>query len=354
MKAARTLNGVKIVGLGGAVPKTVLTNHDMAKLVDTSHDWIVTRTGIHERRVLNGDESLTDLCLHASHEALKSAGWEDGSSLDLIIVATSTPEERYPATAARLQQALEASHAFGYDIALACTGFVAAMMTAEQFLRTGVCQRALVVGADAHSRVMDWSDRNTCILFGDGAGACLLEAVPAEEDCLWANDAHLDGKRAFDLHADNVMGHCPLVAPPSPRSPYVQMNGREVFKFAVSEVPQSIRATLSGHGMTIADLDWLVLHQANARIMQSMTEKLGIPREKMVINLDRYGNTSAASVPLALNEAVVDGRIQPGHSVLICGFGGGLSWSSSLFKWTHTDLRTEPQLTLPEKELVNA
>jgi 3-oxoacyl-[acyl-carrier-protein] synthase III len=342
----KPLQGVQLVGVGGAVPSTIIKNTDLETLVATTHEWIVTRTGIQERRVLSGEESLTDLCLQASEEALRSAGWADGKQLDLIIVATSTPEERYPATAARLQAALGATHAFGFDLALACTGFVAALMTAEQFLRTGACKTALVVGADAHSRVIDWSDRNTCILFGDGAGACLLQAVPAEEDAFLINDAHLDGGRAYDLHAANELGSCPLVPAPKARSTYVQMNGRDVFKFAVGEVPASIRSTLSQAGLKINELDWLVLHQANARIMQAMTEKLGIPLEKMVINLDRYGNTSAASIPLALNEASLDGRLKPGQTVLMCGFGGGLSWSSSLVRWNVVEQRKEAQLVM--------
>lgn len=330
--------GVRMIGIGGSVPPTIVKNDALTQLVDTSDEWITTRTGIRERRILAGDENLTGLCVEASKQALLSAGLTDASSVGLIIVATSTSDERYPATAARLQDALNAPHAFGFDLSLACTGFVAALTAAEQYLRSGLVKRALVVGADAHSRVMDWTDRNTCILFGDGAGACLLEASE-EQDDFYACDSHLDGGKASELFADNVMGHCPLVAPPSPKSPYVQMNGREVFKFAVSKVPQSILATLEKASLPIAELDFLVLHQANARIMQAMKEKLGLRQEQLLMNLDRYGNTSAASIPLVINEGVLNGEIKPGHTLLVCGFGGGLSWSSSLFRWTHADMR---------------
>ncbi len=333
MRKPRKQWGVKMTGVGAAVPPTVLTNHDMSKMVDTTDEWISTRTGIRTRHVLSGDEMLTDLAVEASKQAVKMSG-VSGEEIDLIIVATTTPDERYPATASRIQTAIGAKKAFGYDLALACTGFVAALITAEQFIRSGMCQKAVVVGADAHSRVMDWSDRNTCVLFGDAAGAVVIEATEEENDGFLANDGNLDGTKANELHADFSLVNCPILPQPSPRSPYVQMNGREVFKFAVGVVPSSIRQTLENAGETIDDIDVLVLHQANIRIMDAMNERLGIPREKMVINLDRYGNTSAASVPLALNEAVRNGLVQTGSRVMTCGFGGGLAWASSYFLWS--------------------
>lgn len=338
--------GVQLVGIGAATPHTVIANDQLTQLVETSDEWIRTRTGIVERRVLSGAETLTDLAVQASQDALTSAGWSSGQQLDLIVVATSTPDERYPSMAARLQQRLGATRAFGFDLSLACTGFASAIVAAEQFVRTGAVSRALVVGADAHSRVMDWSDRNTCVLFGDGAGACILQQVPPEEDALLGFDAHLDGSKGSDLYADNPLQNCPLVEPGPAKSPYVQMNGREVFKFAVATVPLSMQAALQKAGLTIQQVDWVVLHQANIRIIQAMSEKLGLPSEKMIVNVDRYGNTSAASIPLAFNEAVLDGRIQPGHVVLLCGFGGGLSWTSQVVRWTHADCRLQAQAQL--------
>ena len=331
-KQERKQYGVKIVAVGASVPPTILTNDDMSKMVETTDEWIQTRTGIRTRHVLSGDEMLTDLGIAASKEALAMAGM-DGTDIDLIIVATTTPDERYPAMASRIQTAIGSSKSFGFDIALACTGFVAALITAEQFLRSGMCKKALVVGADAHSRVMDWSDRNTCVLFGDAAGAVILEASE-DFDGFLANDGNLDGSKADELHADYNLVNCPILPQPTPRNPYVQMNGREVFKFAVGVVPSSIRQTLENAGKTLEDIDVLVLHQANIRIMDAMNERLGIPREKMVINLDKYGNTSAASIPLALNEAVRNGQIQNGSRVMTCGFGGGLAWASSYFIWS--------------------
>jgi len=325
------LKGVKIIGVGGATPPTVLTNEDLATFVDTNDEWIVSRTGIHERRILSGDEMLTDLAIDAVKQAVSMSNIP-GEEIELIIVASTTPDERYPATAARIQAALGAHDAFGFDLGLACTGFVAALVNAEQYLRAGTYKNAVVVGADAHSRVMDWTDRNTCVLFGDGSGAVVLQASDTEDSML-AMDANLDGSKADELHADYELKNCPILPQPTPRTPYVQMNGREVFKFAVGKVPSSIMATLEKANATIDDIDSLILHQANIRIMDAMNERLGIPPEKMVINLDRYGNTSAASIPLALNEAVRSGTIKHGNKVMICGFGGGLAWASSFFIW---------------------
>ena len=329
-RLADTLKGVRLLGVGAQAPDTVLTNDDMTQLVDTSDEWIRTRTGIRERRVLAGNQTLSSLAIGAAKQALDNAKLS-AEDIDFIVVATSTPDERYPALAARVQQGIGAVNAAGFDLALACTGFVMAVTTAEQFIRTGLHKTVLVIGADAHSRVMDWTDRNTCVLFGDGAGAWVLQASEDSDNFL-ASSNKLDGSKAGELYANNPLNNCPLVEPAEPRSPYVVMNGREVFKFAVGVVPKQIQSLLDSAGIDKSQLDWLVLHQANARIMQAMSEKLDFPLDKMVMNLDRYGNTSAASVPLAFNEAVRDGRIQAGHTVLICGFGGGLSWSSALLK----------------------
>jgi 3-oxoacyl-[acyl-carrier-protein] synthase-3 len=330
-KLGQPLKGVTLTGVGAAVPPTVIKNEQLTALVDTSDEWIQRRTGIVERHVLSGDETLAALAIEAAKKALAHAQVA-AEAIDLVIVATTTPDERYPAVAARVQAALGIPAAAGFDLALACTGFVASVITAEQFLRTGLYKKALVVGADAHSRVMDWTDRNTCVLFGDAAGAVVLEASDTVDGFL-ACEAHLDGTKGDELHADHVLVNCPLVPPPTPRSPYLQMNGREVFKFTVAVVADSITTTAQQAGLTLEDLDYVVLHQANSRIMEAMTERLSLPPEKLVMNLQRYGNTSAASVPLALQEAVTDGRITEGSTVLLCGFGGGLAWASTLFKW---------------------
>ncbi|MFM7390530.1 MAG: beta-ketoacyl-ACP synthase III [Vampirovibrionales bacterium] len=323
--------GVCMTGVGAKAPDTVIANADLTALVDTSDEWIVTRTGISNRHVLAGDERLADLCIESAHQALVMAGLE-GKDIDLVIACTTSPDERFPALAARIQHGV-GCHGAGFDISLACSGFAVGVITAEQFLRTGAFKKALVVGADALSRVMDWTDRNTCVLFGDGAGAVVLEATPPEQNGLLAFDLNIDGAKGSELQAQNNLNNCPLVPAATPRSPYVEMNGREVFKFAVGKVPETIMTTLERANATVEDIDYLILHQANMRIMDAMTEKMGIPPEKMIINLQQYGNTSGASIPLALNEAVRDGRIQPGHRLMLCGFGGGLAWASSYLRW---------------------
>jgi 3-oxoacyl-[acyl-carrier-protein] synthase-3 len=326
-----TLQGVCMTGVGAKAPDSVITNDALTALIDTSDEWISSRTGIRERRLLSGDERLADLSITAALQALEMAGLK-GADIDLVIAATTSPDERFPALSARVQHGIGSTGA-GLDISLACAGFAVATITAEQFLRTGAFKKALIVGADALSRVMDWSDRNTCVLFGDGAGAVVLEATTAEKNGMLAFDLNIDGAKGNELQAQNNLNNCPLVTPATPRSPYVEMNGREVFKFAVGKVPETILTCLDRANATVEDIDYLVLHQANMRIMDAMTEKLGIPPEKMIINLQRYGNTSAASIPLALNEAVRDGRIQQGHRLMLCGFGGGLAWASSYVRW---------------------
>lgn len=331
--------GVSMAGIGAAAPESVITNEDLTKLVETSDEWIVTRTGIKERRVVSGDESVADLAIAAAKEALKSAGME-GEEIGLIIAATSTPDTIYPAVACQVQEAIGAKNAAGFDMALACTGFVYGLVIAQQFLRTGMCKNALIIGADIHSRYTNWHDRNTCILFGDGAGAAILTASDTEDNFL-ASDLHLDGTKGMELTLFTQAENCPLVAPRSPVNHYVYMNGREVFKFAVGVVPKSIQKVLEQSGLDIQDIDHLVLHQANIRIMEAMSEKLGVPNERMVVNLDRYGNTSAASIPLALNEAVLAGKVKPGDVVLMCGFGAGLAWGTTILRWTCVDQRLD-------------
>ncbi len=332
------MNGISIAGIGSYLPKQRVTNDDLTALVETSDEWIVSRTGIRSRHVVSGDESVADLAIGAAKEALASAGM-DGSEIDLIIVASSTPDTIYPAVSCQVQNAIGATRAAGFDMALACSGFVYGLVIADQFLQTGMHKTALVIGADIHSRYTNWHDRNTCILFGDGAGAAVLKAEPGVADNILANDLHLDGSKGMELTLFTNTENCPLVEPKTPVNHYVYMNGREVFKFAVGVVPKSIQEVLDRAGLSIDDVDHVVLHQANIRIMQAMSEKLNIPEDRLVINLDKYGNTSAASIPIALNEAVLAGRVKPGDLLVLCGFGAGLAWGTTILRWTAVDQR---------------
>lgn len=338
-----TLFGSTIIGVGSCVPPSVITNDELTKLVDTSDEWITTRTGIKQRRVVTGDEGVADLAIGAAKEALRSANME-GKEIDLIIVACSTPDVVYPATSCQVQHAIGAVNAAGFDMALACSGFVYGLIIAQQFIRTGMRKNALVIGADIHSHYTNWYDRNTCILFGDGAGAAILTRTDGPDSFL-ANDFHLDGSKGMELTLYNNLENCPLVAPKTPVNNYVYMNGREVFKFAVGVVPQSIQLVLDQAGLDIDKIDHFVLHQANIRIMHAMSERLGIPEEKLVVNLDQYGNTSAASIPIALNQAVLEGRIKPGELLVFCGFGAGLAWASTICRWTAVDHRVPQNQT---------
>jgi 3-oxoacyl-[acyl-carrier-protein] synthase-3 len=335
--------GISMVGIGACVPPHRVTNDDIATLVETSDDWIQSRTGIRSRHVVSGDESVADLAIAAAKDALASAGMQ-GSEIELIIVASSTPDTIYPAVACQVQIEIGALNAAGFDMALACSGFVYGLVVAQQFLKTGMYKTALVIGADVHSRYTNWHDRNTCILFGDGAGAAILKAEPGATDNILATDLHLDGSKGMELTLFTQAENCPLVEPKTPVNNYVYMNGREVFKFAVGVVPKSIQQVLDRSGLKIDDVDHVVLHQANIRIMQAMSEKLNISQERLIINLDKYGNTSAASIPIALNEAVLKGRVTPGDLLVLCGFGAGLAWGTTVFRWTAVDQRWSQSL----------
>lgn len=335
--------GISLAGIGAHVPARCISNDDIATLVDTSDEWIQSRTGIKTRYVVSGDESVADLAIEAATQALASAGMQ-GSEVELIIVASSTPDTIYPAVACQVQTAIGAVNAAGFDMALACSGFVYGLIVAQQFLKTGMCKTALVIGADIHSRYTNWHDRNTCILFGDGAGAALLKAEHGAPDNILASDLHLDGTKGMELTLFTQAENCPLVEPKTPVNDYVYMNGREVFKFAVGVVPKSIQEVLNRAGLKIEEIDHVILHQANIRIMQAMSEKLNIPEERLIVNLDRFGNTSAASIPIALNEAVLQGRVKPGDLMVMCGFGAGLAWATSVMRWTAVDQRLPQHL----------
>jgi 3-oxoacyl-[acyl-carrier-protein] synthase-3 len=323
---------VSITGLGCHVPERVLTNDELAKLVDTSDEWIVERTGIRERRIAAPEEALSDLALPASQQALEEAGVR-GAELDLIIVATVTPDMAFPSTGALLADRLGAADAAAYDLSAGCTGFMYALAQAHGMLAAGLARTALVVGGDVLSKIMDWSDRTTCVLFGDGAGAVVLTGV---------RDG---GFLGFELGADGSGGvHLTLPAGGS-RTPasaetvanaghYVHMNGREVYKFATRVLVSSAEAVLAECGVGVDDVDVYVPHQANIRIIDHAAKKLGIDGERVVVNVDRFGNTSSGSIPLALADARADGRLREGAMVLMTGMGAGLTWGSSLLEWT--------------------
>ena len=317
---------VTITGIGAYAPERVVTNDDLSQLVDTSDEWIMERTGIRERRIASEDQALSDLSLPAARQALEQAGL-DGADIDLLLVATVTPDMMFPSTSAILADQLGANDAAAYDLSAGCTGFMYAIAQAYGMIAAGLSRRALVVGGDVLSRILDWTDRSTVVLFGDGAGAVVLEP---------STDA---GFLAFELGADGAGGeHLWLPGSGSRRfeSPeqFVKMNGREVFKFATRVLVQSAEAVLERYGATIDDVDVYVPHQANVRIIDHATKKLGIPSDRVVINVDRYGNTSSGSIPLALAEAQSDGRLQAGHLVLMTGMGAGLTWGSALMRWT--------------------
>jgi 3-oxoacyl-[acyl-carrier-protein] synthase-3 len=319
---------VTITGLGCNVPDQVVTNDDLAKRVDTNDEWIVSRTGIRERRFASDDEALTDVALPAARRALADAG-VDAADLDLIIVATVTPDMTFPASAATMADALGAHDAAAFDLSAGCTGFMYAVAQGYGMIASGLVERALVVGGDVLSKLMDWNDRSTLVLFGDGAGAVVLERARNGNG----------GFLGFELGAEGAGGvHLWHPGSGSRRFPddetFLRMNGREVFKFATRVLVASAEKVLAECGKTVEDVDLYVPHQANVRIIDHATKKLGFPAEKVVINVDRYGNTSSGSIPLALAEAAAGGRLKPGELVLMTGMGAGLTWGSALIEWT--------------------
>ncbi len=312
-------------GTGSYLPERLLTNDDLAKMVDTSDEWIVQRTGIRQRHVATEGEFTSDLAVKAAREALDDAGF-DISDIDLIIVATTTPDMTFPATATLVQQKMGMHHGVAFDLQAVCSGFVFAVATADNYIKSGMAKRALVIGAETFSRILDWTDRTTCVLFGDGAGAIVLEGVEGGEEGILASSLRSDGAHWQKLYVGGGVSSTQTTG-------HVHMEGREVFKHAVGMISDVVENVLESAGYTCEDLDWFIPHQANKRIIDAAGRKLGIPAEKTIVTVDRHANTSAASVPLALREAVKDGRVNKGDLVMIEAMGGGFTWGASLIRW---------------------
>ena len=318
---------ISITGLGAYVPQRVVTNAELSTIVDTTDEWITERTGIKERRIAAPEEALTDLALPAARAALAQSRVEP-KDIDLIVSATVTPDMMFPTSSALIADELGAPDAAAYDLLAGCTGFMYALVQAYGMMAAGLAERALVVGGDVLSRILDWTDRSTLVLFGDGAGAVVMEPVER------------GGFLGFELGADGGGGSSLWLPGSGSRKfaepeKYVKMNGREVFKFATRVMVTSAEAILAECGRTVDDIDVYVPHQANVRIIDHAAKKLGIPQEKTVVNVEKYGNTSSGSIPLALADAADDGRLEPGKLVLLTGMGAGLTWGSALIEWTH-------------------
>lgn len=325
-------HGVAIIGSGSATPAQTLDNEGMSQVVETSDEWISSRTGIRQRRLAGSTESLTSLATIAAQQAIEMAGVA-ATDIDLVVLATSTADDLF-GSASKLQASVGATRAVAFDLTAACSGFIFGMVTASQFIQTGAYKNVLLVGADVLSRWVDWSDRRTCVLFGDGAGAVVMQAQ--ERDRL----------RGFDLHSDGTQNGCLTLAFNSDSQELldgttvekgtfepVQMKGQDIYKFAVRQVPAVIKNALEKSRLTVEDVDWLLLHQANQRILDAAANRLKIPSEKVISNMAKYGNTSAASIPIALDEYVREGKIKPGDIIASAGFGAGLTWGAVIFEW---------------------
>lgn len=322
------MNYSRIIGTGGYLPEKVLSNADLEKMVDTSDEWIVTRTGIRERRIADEAQTTTDLALEAAKRAMDAAGVTK-DEIDLIIFATTTPDRVFPSNACLLQDRLDIHGCAAFDVQAVCTGFVYALGIADKFIKTDTAKCALVIGAETLSRIVDWSDRSTCVLFGDGAGAVVVKA--SDTPGIISSHLHADGQYKELLHVPSGIsqGYDKV----KQGEAFMQMQGNEVFKVAVNTLGRIVDETLDASGLKKADVNWLVPHQANIRIINATAKKLGMPLANVVVTVDRHGNTSAASIPLAFDEAVRDGRIASGDTVLMEAFGGGFTWGSVLLKY---------------------
>jgi 3-oxoacyl-[acyl-carrier-protein] synthase III len=319
-----------IAGVGSALPERVMTNDDLTRIVDTTDEWIVERTGIHERRIAGPEETTRSLAAGASRKALEHAGAEAGD-VDLIVLATSTPNQTFPATATQVQADLGIHHGAAFDVQAVCSGFVYALTIADSLLKAGQGSTALVIGSETFSRILDWTDRGTCVLFGDGAGAVLLttqatDETPPQGPGILVSKLHSDGRYADKLFVDGGPSTTQTIG-------HLRMEGREVFKHAVCNITSVMEETIAAAGLTPQDIDWFVPHQANKRILEGTARRLGIPESRVIVTLDKHGNTSAASIPLALDQAVRDGRIQRGQLVLMEAMGGGFTWGAVLARF---------------------
>ncbi len=329
---------VTITGVGKGLPEKVITNNDLEKLVETSDEWIFTRSGIKERRVVSGNETASSLAVKAGIEALKYAGVE-AIDLDLIICATSLPDNLYPSCACEVQAQIGAVNAAAFDVVAACSGLIYGLKIANNFIKTGEYKNVLIVGVDVHSRFVDWNDRTTCVLFGDGAGALLVQRAEDEQNDILCIDINADGRMGKELRIPLYGSNCPLAEPNSPELQHVNMNGREIYKFAVNRTPESILNVLSKVDLTVNDVDKYILHQANIRIIQSIAAKLGEDEEKFYVNLDKYGNTSSASIAIALTDALEENKINYPSTIILSGFGAGLTWGTAIVRWRAKDHR---------------
>lgn len=324
------MNGSRVLGTGSALPRRIVTNAELAERVDTSDEWIVARTGIRQRHIAGDDETTSTLAIAAARAALEDAGIE-ASSIGIIVLATATPDNTFPATATKVQAALGCQGGVAFDVAAVCSGFLYALAAADSLLRTGMAKRALVIGAETFSRILDWEDRTTCVLFGDGAGAVVLEA-PSDAGSGGKDGPGIIGTR---LHADGDK-HDLLYVDGGPSTTqtvgHLRMRGPEVFRHAVVNLSDVLKEVLEDTGFSVSDIDWIVPHQANARILDATARKLGIAPGKVVVTVDRHANTSAASVPLALDVARKDGRIKAGDLVMLEAMGGGFTWGASLIR----------------------
>lgn len=322
----------KIVGTGSYVPKMVLTNFDLENMVNTSDEWIIERTGIRERRIAGKDEATSDLAYEASQRALKAAGIKP-KDIDLILLATTTPDMLFPSTACILQDRLNAQKAAAFDISAACSGFIYALSIADQFIKAGIYKTILVIGAELLSRITDWSDRTTCILFGDGAGAAVIQPSGDRRGII-STHLHSDGTLKDLLYLPGGGSRTPASKRSlEKRLHYIKMRGNETFKVAVRNLEEVALEALRANDFKPSDIDLFIPHQANIRIIQAIAKRLELPMEKVLVNIDRYGNTSAASIPIALDEAVNEGRIKEGDLILMEAFGGGLTWASAIIRW---------------------
>lgn len=329
---------VSIIGIGSYLPETVVTNDDISKIVDTDNDWILSRTGIKERRIVKQEESAVSLAFKASKDAIAFAGINP-EEIDLIITATSLSDSLYPSTSCQVQYELGAKNAVAFDVVAACSGLVYGLNIARNFIMTGAHKTVLLIGVDIHSRFIDWTDRSTCILFGDGAGALVLQRSENGINDILAVDLHSDGTKAGELKIPLNGKNCPLVEPNKEKAQFVQMNGKEIYKFAVKMVPESIQNALTLASLTVENLDYFIPHQANMRIISAITEKLNLDPNKVIANLDKYGNTSTASIPIALSEAISENKIKYPSTMAMCGFGAGLTWGTAIVRWRAKDKR---------------